>query len=61
MIDAWTMGSENSTEADPNYNTGFTPFGKKGTALPKPKFTPEVAKNMQDPNGDHLWLFRKGW
>jgi len=23
----------------------------------RPKFTPKVAKNMQDPNGEYLWLF----
>ncbi len=55
MLAGWTTGKGGKVSND--FNTGFTPKGQKGTITGKPKFTPEVAKNMQDPAGDHLWLF----
>lgn len=38
--------------------TAFVPKSNRNIAgLPKPKFSPLVAKNMQDPTGNYLWLF----
>jgi hypothetical protein len=56
ILSAWKVGAP-----DNNNNTSGTGFvsqknrGKK--ANPKPKFKPELAKKMQDPKGDYLWLF----
>ena len=56
MLGSWSVGG--STQNNDNYNTGFVPANKRNKkALNKPKFSPEVSKNMQDPNGDYLWLF----
>ena len=32
-------------------------INKNKVATPKPKFSPIVAKNMQDPTGKYMWLF----
>jgi hypothetical protein len=54
MLKSWVVnGGKNTTD---EYNTGFVPKGSK-TPMNKPKFTPIVSKNMQDPKGDYLWLF----
>ena len=56
MLGSWSVGG--SAQNNDNYNTGFVPANKRNKkALNKPKFSPEVSKNMQDPNGDYLWLF----
>ena len=60
MLSAWTMGSaKEETEVTEN-NTSFTGKvpGKKNKIYPKPNFSHYAARNMQDPNGDFLWLFR---
>jgi hypothetical protein len=55
MLDSWVMGAPQDEEEE---SGGFVPRAQRGKkALPKPKFSPEVSKNMQDPNGDYLWLF----
>ena len=54
MLDSWVVSSTmNETETG-----GFVPRGNRSiSALPKPKFSALVSKNMQDPRGEYLWLF----
>lgn len=53
MLSSWKVGGASESSE----SSGFVPnnMRKKG-ALPKPKFSKEVSKNMQDPRGDFLWL-----
>ena len=54
ILSSWQVGG--SSENNKN-NSGFVPKNMRGkSALPKPKFSKGVSKNMQDPNGDYLWL-----
>lgn len=54
ILSSWQVGT--SSENNKN-NSGFVPKNRRGkSALPKPKFSKGVSKNMQDPNGDYLWL-----
>ena len=56
MLASWKVG--NSSNNNDNYNTGFVPSNQRNKkSLPKPRFDSKVSKNMQDPNGDYLWLF----
>ena len=52
MLNSWVVGSGTADDG-----TGFVPKGSKGKALPKPKFSDNVSKNMQDPKGTYSWLF----
>ena len=57
MLSAWKVGGSPQKNND-HSGSGFVSQknrGKKANA--KPKFKPEVSKNMQDPKGDYLWLF----
>ena len=57
MLASWTIGSPNKTPKEED-NTGFVSKANRNKkALKKPKFSRNVSKNMQDPNGDYLWLF----
>ncbi len=54
ILSSWQVGSSSENN---NNNSGFVPKNRRGkSALPKPKFSKGVSKNMQDPNGDYLWL-----
>jgi hypothetical protein len=56
MLSSWMSGADAKSEDDAS--TAFVSKNNRGKkAHPKPRFSPEVARNMQDPNGDHLWLF----
>ena len=56
ILGSW-LNSSNSPAVKDNINgTGFVPKNNK-SALPKPNFSPVVAKNMQDPTGQYMWLF----
>jgi hypothetical protein len=58
MLDAWVMVGDNFTDPTENNRNGFvSKDNRKKTAAPKPKFSDTVKKNMQDPNGDYMWLF----
>lgn len=59
MLKAWiSTGSVADKQPDIERGTGFVPLGNKNkAALPKPRFNPSVSRNMQDPNGQYLWLF----
>jgi hypothetical protein len=53
MLSGWVMPNNES-----HVSSGFVPKDGRGKkSLPKPKFSPLVSKNMQDPNGDYSWLF----
>lgn len=51
MLSSWVVAGGQNNNALPLKNS------KEKSTLAKPKFSPMVAKNMQDPNGDYLWLF----
>ncbi len=54
MLSSWVMTNNSTTPT----TGGFVPKELSGKAqLPKPNFSPSVARNMQDPKGDYLWLF----
>ena len=59
MLSSWVVGvSAVPQESDLDRGTGFVSKEnrhKKATA--KPKFSPIVSKNMQDPTGRYMWLF----
>jgi hypothetical protein len=62
ILNSWLGGADvkgqHNSEHKDTYNTGFVAAGDSGKkSQPKPKFSREVSKNMQDPNGDYLWLF----
>ena len=60
MLDAWVLNdnSQGNKEDNNNNSNGFVSRKNKGKkATPKPKFPDVVKKNMQDPNGDYMWLF----
>ena len=54
ILSSWKVGTTSRDTSD-NYETGFVSKDKK--LQPKPKFNSRISKNMQDPNGDFLWLF----
>jgi intein/homing endonuclease len=57
ILSSWQVGSS-SKKTDDIYNTGFVPKNKKNKSnTGKPNFNSTVAKNMQDPKGEYLWLF----
>lgn len=60
MLAGWVMNNAGDrTPQDGSETTGFVARQdrhKKVTSK-KPKFTPQVARNMQDPTGKYMWLF----
>lgn len=54
ILSSWKVGTSSRDNSD-NYETGFVSKDKK--LQPKPRFNSRISKNMQDPNGDFLWLF----
>jgi len=58
MLESWlTVGGE-VKQPNVSRGTGFVPRdSRQQRELPKPKFSPIVSKNMQDPTGQYLWLF----
>jgi hypothetical protein len=52
ILSSWVNSSNVTTNSNKN---GVVP--NNNTALPKPNFSPVVAKNMQDPTGKYMWLF----
>jgi hypothetical protein len=60
MLDAWVLNDNSGdSKKDKDYNgnkfVSRNNRGKKGAA--NPRFPDVVKKNMQDPNGDYMWLF----
>jgi hypothetical protein len=59
MLKGWVAGgaSEN-TKPYEGAQGGFVSNDNRGKkATPRPRFNSNVSKNMQDPNGDYMWLF----
>lgn len=59
MLSSWVVGgSRTPEELEKDRGTGFVAKDNRNkTALSKPKFTPTVGRNMQDPTGKYMWLF----
>lgn len=58
MLSSWVVGSSSAEGIEAERGNGFVPAANKNiSALPKPKFSPIVSKNMQDPTGKYMWLF----
>ena len=57
ILNCWTTGNQPLTEIVAEQG-GFVPRSLRNkTSLPKPpNWNPIVSKNMQDPNGNYLWL-----
>jgi hypothetical protein len=57
ILSSWQVGTSNKT-TDDVYNTGFVPKNQRNKQTTgKPNFNSSIAKNMQDPKGEFLWLF----
>lgn len=56
ILSSWVNSSNTATATPDSNRNGFVPKNNT-TALPKPNFSPMVAKNMQDPTGKYMWLF----
>jgi hypothetical protein len=59
MLDGWLMTNAGDRAPDDGYK-GDRFVARKDRhkkAAKKPKFTPQVSKNMQDPSGKYMWLF----
>jgi len=52
MLKSWIS----SSSLNEKEKSGFVPKGTK-ESTGRPNFTPSIAKNMQDPKGEFLWLF----
>ena len=58
MLNGWLAGSNAQTTKEEERGTGFVSRENRNkVATPKPKFSPIVSKNMQDPTGKYMWLF----
>jgi hypothetical protein len=59
ILNSWSTGGSNLKEINnASYDGGFVSNNNKGKkTAPRPRFNPNVSKNMQDPNGDYMWLF----
>ena len=59
MLNSWVGGNAlQDKDNEVSRGAGFVPQASRNkAALPKPKFSPIVAKNMQDPTGQYMWLF----
>lgn len=55
ILSSWATTSTVSSQNDFE-RVGFSPNQNK-KPTPKPNFSPVVAKNMQDPTGQYMWLF----
>jgi hypothetical protein len=55
ILNSWSVGG---TSVKESYDGGFVSRENKGKkTTPRPKFNSGQSKNMQDPNGDFMWLF----
>jgi thiaminase len=59
MLSSWVGGAaSNNNESEIARGSNFVPQALRNKkAIQKPKFSPIVAKNMQDPTGQYMWLF----
>lgn len=59
ILSSWTTGGQTTSNINnQSYEGGFVSKNNKGKkTAPKPRFNPNVSKNMQDPTGQYMWLF----
>lgn len=59
ILNSWLIGdSKTPTQIETERGSGFvSKEDRNKVAKPKPKFSPLVSRNMQDPTGKWLWLF----
>jgi hypothetical protein len=59
MLSSWVAGApaENPSFAPAAGENFVSAANRNKVATPKPKFSPVVSKNMQDPTGQYMWLF----
>jgi hypothetical protein len=59
MLSSWvTAGANEKGSTYEGAQGGFVANNNRGKkATPRPRFNSNVSKNMQDPNGDYMWLF----
>jgi hypothetical protein len=58
ILNSWLVGATAVQQPELEKGTGFvSKENRNKQATPKPKFNPIVSKNMQDPNGQYMWLF----
>ena len=58
MLSSWLVGANPVVEQDKEKGSGFvSQENRNKKAHPKPNFSHVVSKNMQDPNGQYMWLF----
>ena len=57
MLAGWVMVGD-TDDTDTYQGNNFVSKDQRGKkSTPKPKFSDNVKRNMQDPNGDYMWLF----
>jgi hypothetical protein len=59
MLNSWvSTGTKTPEELEKEKGSNFVSKADRNkVAAPKPKFSPIVSKNMQDPTGKYMWLF----
>jgi hypothetical protein len=58
ILNSWLVGANPAQQSESEKGAGFvSKENRNKQATPKPKFNPIVSKNMQDPNGQYMWLF----
>jgi len=58
ILNSWSTGGTGTSPTKGNYSDGFVSKNNKGKkTAARPKFNSNTSKNMQDPNGDYMWLF----
>jgi hypothetical protein len=61
MLNSWVGGgnaNQSAVQIELERGTGFvSKDNRHKAAVPKPRFSPLVSRNMQDPTGRFLWLF----
>jgi hypothetical protein len=58
ILNSWLVGATAVQQPELEKGTGFvSKENRNKEATPKPKFNPIVSRNMQDPNGQYMWLF----
>ena len=57
MLGSW-VATTPLAQPEPPRGSGFVSKDNRNkAAAPVPKFNPVVARNMQDPTGQYMWLF----
>ena len=58
ILNSWLVGATAVQQPELEKGTGFvSKENRNKEATHKPKFNPIVSRNMQDPNGQYMWLF----